>query len=61
MAFYSYFIHKVLPDIAHVPEEPQHELLRLLTALVTFDLSEEVLKESAPVLLRCIEVSSFAV
>ena len=41
-AFYQYFVQKVLPKLREIPEEPQHELLRLLTSLVTFDLPEDV-------------------
>ena len=41
-AFYQYFVQKVLPKLREIPEEPQNELLRLLTSLVTFDLPEDV-------------------
>ena len=55
-SFYSYIVQKVLPNIANVEEAAQHELLRLLTSLVTFDLPQAVLKDSTPPLQASIQV-----
>jgi hypothetical protein len=54
-SFYSYIVQKVLPNIANVEEAAQHELLRLLTSLVTFDLPQAVLKDSTPPLQASIQ------
>ena len=56
-AFYLHFVHKVLPKLGQIPAEPQHELLRLLTSLVTFDLPEDVWSGSVEPVYTSLNVS----
>ena len=59
-AFYQHFVHKMLPKLGQIPEEPKHELLRLLTSLVTFDLPEDVRRGSLEPVYTSLNVSSTA-